>query len=72
MTGTYVSLQASSSNTFQRRESAIWGATGYKYQCLDPAQPFFVDPRILQIVAKNTPKELDQVWAWAWHNDRGL
>jgi hypothetical protein len=62
--GTYVSNQSSavsSSNTFQRRERAIWGKPTYKYQSLDPAKPYYVDPRILQIVAKNTPGELDRI-----------
>ena len=59
--GTYVSSTASSTNTFQRRERAIWGHPTYKYQCLDPAKPFYVDPRILQVVAKNTPNQLHQI-----------
>lgn len=59
--GTYVSSTASSTNTFQRRERAIWGHPTYRYQCLDPAKPFYVDPRILQVVAKNTPNQLHQI-----------
>jgi hypothetical protein len=53
--GTYVSgagsSAVSSSNTFQRRERAIWGKPTYKYQSLDPAKPYYVDPRILQVEA---------------------
>ena len=61
-TGTYVSgSQASSSNTFQRRERAIWNKPTYRYQSLDPAQPFYVDPRIVQVVAKMDPKVLQQI-----------
>lgn len=60
--GTHISgSQASSTNTAERRERAIWNKPTYRFQSADPAQPFFVDPRILQVVAKNDPKVLENI-----------
>lgn len=61
MTGMTGSTANSSTNTFQRRERAIWAKPTYKYQSTDPEKPFYVDPRILQVVAKNTPNQLGHI-----------